>query len=268
MIRIRPTNTDGKWQVITPTIFPDGASQIWKIELIKNISYTVKWNFEFESELIHVLQLKDLIKKINPDNFIYLDIPYLPYGRQDKEISVNSTFALHTFLEIISSNFYAIHIYDVHNPETLSEWQYVNKRANHVLDVLKNSKTDIIMFPDEGALKRYTNMFKDNVTFLQYPKIYGKKVRDQKTGEILSYEIIDELKNSKNRNILIVDDICDGGATFIQATKELKELGASKVNLCVSHGIFSKGKNVLHEAGISNIYTTNSLIKNKDGYEV
>ena len=46
------------------------------------------------------------------------------------------------------------------------------------------------------------------------------------------------------KSVLIADDICDGGRTFIELAKVLKERGAAHIHLHVTHGIFSKGKAV------------------------
>ena len=43
----------------------------------------------------------------------------------------------------------------------------------------------------------------------------------------------------------MVDDIADGGASFKYLARKLKELGAAKVGLYVTHGIFSKGLETL-----------------------
>jgi ribose-phosphate pyrophosphokinase len=69
--------------------------------------------------------------------------------------------------------------------------------------------------------------------------------------------------------VLIVDDICDGGATFIRAARALRAIEPDvEVGLCVTHGIFSKGRQHLLDNGIDKIYTTNSLLKNDGNYEV
>jgi phosphoribosylpyrophosphate synthetase len=79
------------------------------------------------------------------------------------------------------------------------------------------------------------------------------------------------LKSLALRNkFLILDDICDGGATFLAVVEALKKrvgLPIMEFHLFVSHGIFSKGRKVLEEQGIQ-IYTTNSLLHNTDGIEV
>jgi ribose-phosphate pyrophosphokinase len=267
MIRLRCTDSE-EWQTITPTIFPDGTSQVWKIKMPPEKAWIkIKWNFESEAELLHLIQLNQLLKQNS--NRAHLYIPYLPYARQDKEISNSTTFALNPMMDLLLSNFYAIHTYDMHNPtEYVDEWGLVNYTPKHIIETLEKEEYDVIMFPDEGALKRYSKMFESSLTFLQYPKIYGKKIRDQSTGKITSYEIEDPKLVLRCANVLIVDDICDGGATFIEATSKMKELGAKDIDLCVSHGIFSRGKQILHDAGIRNIFTTNSLIKNVEGYEV
>jgi ribose-phosphate pyrophosphokinase len=54
----------------------------------------------------------------------------------------------------------------------------------------------------------------------------------------------------------VVDDICDGGATFIELAKHLSN--PASLTLCVTHGIFSKGVERLFDAGYTKIITTNS----------
>lgn len=56
---------------------------------------------------------------------------------------------------------------------------------------------------------------------------------------------------------LIVDDICDGGGTFVGLAKELRAAGATRVYLYVTHGIFSKR---LPLEGIDHVYTTDSFL--------
>ena len=46
--------------------------------------------------------------------------------------------------------------------------------------------------------------------------------------------------NVKDRDVIIVDDICDSGTTLLKAAEELKKNGAKKVFACVTHPVFSK----------------------------
>lgn len=239
------------------TMFPDNTSQVWNITSLKN--NTIIWQFENEAEFLHLAQLKSLLDTM--ESISTLTISYLPYGRQDKEISNNTTFALHVFAELLNSlNFHRIVIHDPHSRKCLDLIQ--NSEAKYPIDeVMKvafNTKTDLFCYPDKGAYIKYTGGGDFQQEVYDYPYIYGNKVRDQLTGSILSYEIISngmEITNFHGKNILIVDDICDGGATFTVLAKKLRLCGVGDINLFVTHGLFTKGLKVLKNAGIKRIFT-------------
>ena len=85
---------------------------------------------------------------------------------------------------------------------------------------------------------------------------FCKKKRCTETGAITETEL-DETINYKGKTILIVDDICDGGATFVQLASKLKEQGAESVSLFVTHMIASKGLQAL--AIFENVYYINKV---------
>ena len=60
----------------------------------------------------------------------------------------------------------------------------------------------------------------------------------------------------KGKNVLILDDICDGGGTFMLAGKELLKYKPNNLGLCITHGIFSKGVDTLKEV-FDEIYAYN-----------
>lgn len=115
--------------------------------------------------------------------------------------------------------------------------------------------TTQILYPDKGAIDRYGEDFGVTVG-------YCNKIRDQLTGKLGGFEvpIIDQFISE----VLIVDDICDGGGTFIGIADKLRSQGyAGKLGLYVSHGIFSKGVLCLVENNrFDHIYTTDSFSKN------
>jgi ribose-phosphate pyrophosphokinase len=273
MIIIKNSGTGFTHQV-RPTIFPDGTSQVWKlpVEDLRS-SCRVTWHFEHEGELMHLLQLLDLCNCHGIDlDLVY--IPYLPYGRQDKEVTNESTFALVSFLNALDSCIcvdYAT--LDAHSSlsNNHAPWIESFSSARYIRRAIENSGANVIVYPDKGALARYGKAIPRRPSITEY--VVLDKVRDQSTGQILS-QIIDKsasrYETLAGKRLLIVDDICDGGWTFTSATKLLMETEPSiaSIDLYVTHGIFSKGRQVLHDAGIRNIYTTKSLIKNTDGYDL
>ena len=89
-----------------------------------------------------------------------------------------------------------------------------------------------------------------------------KKERDPITGKILSILPADSSRKLNGETVIIKDDICDGGGTFIPVAKDLRGRGAGLVGLYVTHGIFSKGFSSLYDY-IDFIITTDSYYSAK-----
>jgi ribose-phosphate pyrophosphokinase len=75
-----------------------------------------------------------------------------------------------------------------------------------------------------------------------------------KTGQLSGFHT--NIADFEGKTCFIVDDICDGGGTFVGLAALLKSRHAGKIVLIVSHGIFSKGFDL---ANIDAIYTTDSF---------
>lgn len=246
---------------INVTKFPDNTSQVWKVSewIVKDhIIPEIVWDFESEGEIVQLAMLVDLFKS-NPINAgVRLFINYLPYARQDKKISNETTFALHSFAKLLNSlEFSSIKILDPHseialdlikNSKAIKPLDYINKTIQQV-------KTDVLVFPDMGAYTKY------KMVGFDVPKIYAEKTRNQLTGELSGCKINGGVKD---KVVLIVDDICDGGGTFINLAKALYDSGAKEVNLYVTHGIFSKGPGVLFDANIKRIFTKDGQVFNRN----
>lgn len=250
-------------------MFPDGTSQVWKLDLdgYKNGSVKIVWDFEQEAELIWVNQLIALLdfSKIAIDE---LYIPYLPYARQDKSVSNTSTFAKTVFLRsLLLDSIGKLSTLDAHSEhaaiKSYSAQPYISK-------AILEFKPDVLVFPDAGAYDRYQKQIERRDVAI----LVLDKVRDQSSGIITSL-VLDEQKtasglitNQKQNQyrMLIIDDICDGGATFNNAALFLHEKYRCEIALYVTHGIFSKGYENMINAGITEFFTTQSLTKNTAGY--
>lgn len=240
-------------QQIKVTIFPDKTSQVWKLpeELFLMQTINIDWYFDHEGEVMHLVQLVDLFRSRGP-RVINLYIDYLPYARQDKKVSNETTFALSSFIKVLNIlNIDKISILDPHSNNYLdlnAERKYIYP-LSFIDKAFDLTLSEVICYPDVGAYDRYyrgTNK-----------ETYFKKVRDSLSGEIIKIDIIKEMCDVKNKNILLVDDICDGGRTFVKAVELLYSNGAKEVNLYVTHGIFSAGLQPLFDAKIKRIFTKN-----------
>lgn len=241
------------WADGTPipvTRFPDNTTQVWKLpedRLTPAGSRTITWIYSHEGELLELAQLKMLLESYG--NEVSLNIRYLPFARQDKGVSNESTFALHSFAALLNAlEFVHVFIQDPHSAMALQVIENSSAYYPHgpVTRVYKASASDVVCYPDAGAISKYNSIY-------DFPQVvWGSKTRDQSTGKILFYALHGEVKGKR---VLIVDDICDGGATFELLADSLYRAGAQVVNLFVTHGIFSKGLRPLHQANIVHIYT-------------
>lgn len=187
-------------------------------------------------------------------------IPYLPYARQDRVCSGGEAFSLEVISNIIYNTFDDITVWDVHS-EVAHEWfsyslkeipQHTIFRANMPLSAFTHPGGVTIIGPDKGSREKIINLSANG----GFDYIILDKVRNPDTGEITGLTLEDEVFPDKL--YMIVDDICDGGRTFIETAKLLRERGATRVELYVTHGIFSKGFDVF-KGLIDVVYYTNSL---------
>ena len=112
----------------------------------------------------------------------------------------------------------------------------------------------LVVYPDESAQRRYQPQLGAN------PFLTCEKVRDQSTGRITGHTLLCGWPKCfrEAQQILVVDDICDGGATFISVAELLKEAGIyGKLDLSITHGVFSKGVDELLKH-YNRIYVTDS----------
>lgn len=240
---------------IVPTMFPDRTSQVWKIptEHFSHITNTVRWEFENEAEFLHIAQLKTLIDAKYIMSECILEIPYLPYARQDKDIANGATFALYAFARLLNAlHFNTVICTDAHSSVSseLIERLTVSYHAIEIFKAQRAVKADLFCYPDAGALKKYNAL-------LGAPYVYATKERDQATGDLSGCAVHGDVNGMC---VLIVDDLCDGGGTFIALANTLNHRGALEVNLYVSHGLFTKTTQPLLEAGIKHIFTSKGQI--------
>lgn len=97
-------------------------------------------------------------------------------------------------------------------------------------------RTTAIAFPDEGAYKRYKNMFKAADGSYPYDFIVCGKVRDGDKRIVT----VREGDPSKYERILTVDDLTHTGGTLIECLNALKARGARKVSAAIAHADFDR----------------------------
>lgn len=207
-------------------------------------------------DVMNLLMSTDALRRLGARKIDVL-IPYLPYARQDRVMVKGEPLSIKVFCDLINSqNYNKVITYDLHSEVSgalLNNLEHIDNYGL-VMQIIESDDDFILVSPDSGAMKKIYNLAK----YIGYNKeiVCAEKVRNVKTGDIIKTHV--PFDNFGGKDILIVDDICDGGRTFIELGKVLKSKNCGKIYLFVTHGIFSKGLDVLLEH-IDHIYTTDSI---------
>lgn len=185
--------------------------------------------------------------------------PYLPYSRMDRKVA-RHLFSLSYIAKMLNAmQFEKVIILEAHSSvslELIERVEGISYTKELVAFAMEHMAFDIaqdaIVFPDKGARKRYASLLPENVRVLE-----GEKTRDFDTGEVLALTLIGDV-TVPPRNVLIVDDLCSRGSTFIQVSDACRAIGSEKSYMAVTHlehNVFNG--HVFDE--VTEIYTTDAL---------
>jgi ribose-phosphate pyrophosphokinase len=223
---------------------------------------TIRAHLRNSEDIMRLVMVKDALERLDKTPTRLL-LPYVPYGRQDRVCNKGESFSLKAFARLLNSlNFSSVTILDPHSDVTPALIERVNVISQ--VDIVHSYFDDVrikiitgapmLVSPDAGANKKTSAL----ASYFEHAEfIRSDKLRELSTGHIK--ETIVYSSDLREMDVMIVDDICDGGRTFIELAKALKQKNAGNIYLYVTHGIFSKGFAPLISAGIKHIYTTNSF---------
>lgn len=250
--------------------FPDGQQSITITEHIfskeiEKVQILSRMNTFRDVEII--ICSNQVLKEIGVKD-VELYVPYFIGGRSDRKFGYGETNYLKTVIcPIINlQNFSKVSVMDPHsdvleaclnNFKKINNFELVKNALLDLARVMRKFDRDevVLVSPDAGAYKKVYDVAKE---FNLEKIITATKVRDLKNGNILRTEV-PTLDQHNNLMYLIIDDICDGGRTFLELAKVIKEgRPTAKVYLIITHGIFSSGFKDLNKF-FEKIFTTNSI---------
>lgn len=207
-----------------------------------------------------MLLAADAIKRFGIKH-LELFIPYFPAARQDRVMVPGEPLSVKVYADAINAvGFGKVTVYDPHSEVTQALLNNVKVITNHALvnKVAENYSDFILVSPDGGALKK---IYKVCEALGGVPVVECSKKRDVKNGKLSDFIVYED--DLQGKTCIVVDDICDGGGTFLGLATQLKAKNAGKLVLVASHGIFSKGIDHLKEA-YDEIYCSDSFSTRTD----
>lgn len=228
-------------------------------------NYTIKERINSYEDLFYICAIADVLRYNGTIGLYKLFISCLFGQRSDRRFAENQSFDLKLIANLINQcGFNEVEILDPHSDVAMalindsvkkSSFEYVQDTVGDIRqrmcnEGLSSGIEDILLIsPDAGAYKK---VFEYGAN-LRMPVVGAIKHRDSEGNIDMSFTA-----NVEGKDCLIVDDLCDGGKTFIDLGKKLKELKARKVYLYVTHGLFSRGFKTF-DGIIDHIYCTNSI---------
>lgn len=192
-------------------------------------------------------------------------MPFLYEGRQHRRTgreSLDCAFAFEELSEMGVSNFIT---FDAHDPRIqnaaplkgfdnfTAHYQFARALLNAEKNLVMDKDHIIVISPDEGALDR---------------AIYFSSVLGADTGMFYKRRDYSTIVNGKNpivaheflgndihgKDIIIIDDMISSGDSMIDTSRQLKKMGAKRVFICTTFGLFTNGMDAFDKAYADGIF--------------
>ncbi len=237
--------------------FPDGQNQIWfDLTHAEDVSGLKRVRGECSLATPESVDILHQLLYFPAYVSIHLDVHYMYGARCDKYKA--GTRAVPNVALAIANILDTLDDFTVLDPHCIDYVTSTNTRY-HMHSKVNVLNYAALIFADESAWIRWNNEPGRNwlnpAKFSEvFPQstvaIVCEKERDQETGRIIKYRVPDVPKGK----CLVIDDICDGGSTFML----LGDAIDNELDLQVTHGIFSNNADTKLLKRYGQIFTTNS----------
>lgn len=246
-------------------IFPDSAVWLRVMSELPRFAQVMRVRvaaMRDMNDFMLLAQLTDAVRHATDIQVSHLELAWLPWARQDRHMVNGDSFALKVFANQLNVlNFDKVFLLDPHsdvaaaaiNNSVVIAQESCLMKSEKLRQAISSGKL-MLVAPDAGALKKIHNVAKASGA-RDYAIL--TKERDVATGNLTGFALVSG--DVAGKDVLIVDDLCDAGGTFIGSAQVLRDAGARSVSLYVTHGVFSRGVENLLNNGIDAIYTTTSF---------
>lgn len=235
--------------------FSDGSIRVTlKKEILKDSPLSLEYAQDIKisayvqgmDDLMVVAQIVDIIRsntRVCPS--ITLQITSPVYSRYDRIMlnDRNDGFGAKVFVKFVkATGVNSVELYDPHSEVlgNLLMLEGIKVTSIHQMKLVHSTlgiNEYIRVYPDKGSLKK-------SDTHHAYAPVKFDKVRSTETGRISGIVCVEGqgfISQEQDVPFLIIDDICEGGGTFLGVASEFWKMSnsANELQLHVTHGLFT-----------------------------
>lgn len=242
---IRKDKSTIKYEIVK---FPDDEPHITLENIDRREKVVVVCRVSNPNDLFILMQVGDIL---NRQGIIFrIAITYLMSMRMDRVMSFNESYSLKIVADIINNMFpEEVTVLEPHSYKVSS---LIDSYYVQIQSPIPKFDNCLYILPDKGARDRYE--FPENST------VYCTKVREPGTGKLSGFSIENPevITNNPDKQLVVIDDLCDGGGTFAGIAAEIRKVDPNrKLSIYVTHMVNPKGISTLSE-NYDEVYFTNS----------
>ncbi|MBD0351971.1 MAG: ribose-phosphate pyrophosphokinase, partial [Flavisolibacter sp.] len=217
--------------------FSDGEIQPIFLESIRgDMVFLVQSTYAPADNLMELLLMIDAARRASAQKIVAV-LPYYGYGRQDRKdrprVAIGSKLVANM---LVAAGADRVITMDLHAPQIQG---YFDIPVDHLdssavfIPYITQLRLESLTFaaPDVGA----TNRIREIASYFEAEMVICDKHR-KRANEIASMVVIGDVTD---KDIVIIDDICDTAGTLAKAAALLKDKGARSVRALVTHPILS-----------------------------
>ncbi len=201
-------------------------------------------------------------------------MPMLYEGRQHKRSSRESLDCAMALQELVHLGVENIITFDAHDQRVqnsiphksfenvMPTYQMIKALINSTPDLKVNKDSLMVISPDEGAMQRcifFATQLGINLGMFYKRRDYTRVVNGR--NPIVEHQYLGD--SVEGKDIIVVDDMISSGESMLEVAKKLKQLGANRIFVCTTFGLFSSGLEVFdkayEEGTIEKVFTTNGV---------
>jgi len=217
--------------------FSDGEIQPTFMESIRgDVVFLVQSTYAPSDNLMELLLMIDAARRASAYKIVAV-IPYYGYARQDRKdkprVAIGSKLVANM---LVAAGANRVITMDLHAPQIQG---YFDIPVDHLdssaifIPYITALKLENLTFaaPDVGS----ANRIREVASYFEVEMVICDKHR-KRANEIASMVVIGDVTD---RDVVIIDDICDTGGTLVKAAKLLKDKGARTVRALITHPVLS-----------------------------